>query len=596
MLEPRIYRMSLVLPALALLVLAFSLSSASGARQSSLAPVVFNGANVAQTARALSRADPHPQAGTASDRALASTVAASLRASALGFTVSGDDYVAATAQGQRSLTNVIATRPGTASGEGAIVVAAPRAGPGRAGLASTAMLVELGRVLGGQTLRRTIVLASVDGVAGARRLAGTLRGPIDAVVVLGDVGSARVASSVVLPWSGRDALAPTALRNTLGAAFSTATGARAGAPHILSQLAHLAFPLSISAQAPFADRGIPAVELSLSGERAPSAGGRAAGAGRLGSIGQAVLSTVSALDSTGPVAAPSAYVIVDGQVVPNWAVALFVLALIVPVALTTIDGLARVRRRRRPLVGGLRAVLAAAAPFLSAALVLVLGGVVGALPTLPDAPAPGAVTVSAGAIVVMVLALLAALACAMLIRPAFTALERDGDESAAHDAGAAATMLVMCVVVALVWIADPFAAALLIPALHLWLWALDRDLPLPAIARVVMIAAGLLPTVGLVVYYAHLLGFGAGPLAWEAVLLLSGHATSWLAAIEWSIALGCLLSATIVVLVAARAGRDPGERARPHRLCRTGIARGHEVRVAPLSAPDTIASCAPAAS
>jgi enoyl-CoA hydratase/carnithine racemase len=110
----------------------------------------------------------------------------------------------------------------------------------------------------------------------------------------------------------------------------------------------------------------------------------------------------------------------------------------------------------------------------------------------------------------------------------------------------------MCVVAGLLWIADPFAAALLIPALHLWLWALDRDLPLPAIARLAMIIVGLLPTAGLVVFYAHLLGFGPAPLAWEAVLLLSGHATSWVEAIEWSIALGCLVSATIVVLVRAR--------------------------------------------
>jgi hypothetical protein len=551
MLEPRIYRMSLLLPALALLVLAFSLSSAPGARQSTLAPVVFNGANVAGTARALQSDDPHRDAGTPSDRALAAAVVTRLRASALGFTVARDDYVAATPRGRRSLVNVIATRPGTASGEGAIVVASPRAGTGRSGLASTAMLVELGRVLGGETLQRTIVLASVDGVAGARRLAQTLRGPIDAVVVLGDVGSTHVTSPVVLPWSGREALAPTALRDTLGAAFDAQTGIPAGAPHILSQLAHLAFPLTISAQAPFADRRIPAVELSVSGERGPGAGNPAAGAGRLGATGQAVLSTVSALDSTGPVAAPSAYVVVDRQVVPSWAIALFVLALIIPVVLTTIDGLARARRRRHPLVGGLRAVLAAACPFLAAAAVLVIGGAVGALPVVPDAPAPGAVAVSAEAIAVMALALLVGLACAALIRPAFVALARDGDEGA-HDGAAAATMLVMCVVAGLLWIADPFAAALLIPALHLWLWALDRDLPLPAIARVAMIVVGLLPTAGLVVFYAHLLGFGAGSAAWEAVLLLSGHATSWVAAIEWSLALGCLVSATIVVLVHAR--------------------------------------------
>jgi hypothetical protein len=575
MLDPRIYRMSLLLPALALLVLAFSLTGEPGARQSSLAPVAFDGANVAHTARMLQGEYPQRSPGSQADRKLAAAVAARLRASAVGFSVTRDGDVAATAGGNRSPVNVIATRPGTSSGEGAIVVAASRAGSGRAGLAGTAMLLELGRVLGGETLQRTVVLASVDGVAGARRLAQTLPGPIDAVVMLGDVGTTRVRSPVVLPWSGREALAPASLRNTVASAFSGQTGIRAGDPHILSQLAHLAFPLTLSAQAPFADRGIPAVELSMSGERNPGAGDPAAGRGRLGAIGQGVLSAVSALDASGSVAAPSAYVIVDNQVVPSWAIALFVLSLILPVVLTTVDGLARARRRRYPLGRALRAVLAAACPFLAAVVVLVIGGVVGALPAFPDALAPGAVAVSGGAIAVMVVGLLAALACVAALRPAFASVIRPGATGAtgatdpatgatdparparpavdgAHDGIAAATMLVLCVVVVVVWIANPFAAALLIPALHLWLWAVDSDLPLPALARLVMIGLGVLPTAGIVVFYAHLLGFDGGGLAWEAVLLLSGHATSWVAAIEWSVALGCLLSATVLVLAGAR--------------------------------------------
>jgi hypothetical protein len=533
MLDPRIYRMSLLLPALALLVLAFSLTGEPGARQSSLAPVAFDGANVAHTARMLQGEYPQRSPGSQADRNLAAAVAARLRASAVGFSVTRDADVAATAGGNRLPVNVIATRPGTSSGEGAIVVAASRAGSGRAGLAGTAMLLELGRVLGGETLQRTVVLASVDGVAGARRLAQTLPGPIDAVVMLGDVGTTRVRSPVVLPWSGREALAPASLRNTVASAFSGQTGIRAGDPHILSQLAHLAFPLTLSAQAPFADRGIPAVELSMSGERNPGAGDPAAGRGRLGAIGQGVLSAVSALDASGSVAAPSAYVIVDNQVVPSWAIALFVLSLILPVVLTTVDGLARARRRRYPLGRALRAVLAAACPFLAAVVVLVIGGVVGALPAFPGATgATGATDPATGA--------------TDPARPARPAV--DG----AHDGIAAATMLVLCVVVVVVWIANPFAAALLIPALHLWLWAVDSDLPLPALARLVMIGLGVLPTAGIVVFYAHLLGFDGGGLAWEAVLLLSGHATSWVAAIEWSVALGCLLSATVLVLAGAR--------------------------------------------
>ena len=568
-LDPRIYRMSLLLPALALLVLAFSLTAQPGARQSSLAPGAFDGANVAGGMRALQTDFPHRAAGSPGDGRVAGVVQTSLGASQSGFSVSRDTYVGHTAHGERALVDVEATRPGISSGEGAIVVVAPRNAPGRAGASATAMLLELGRVLGGETLQRTVVLASVDGVQGARHLAQTLRGPVDAVIVLGDVAGTRAHAPVVIPWSAQERLAPTELRNTLAAAFTSETGARAGAPDLLSQLGHLAFPLTLSAQAPFADRGLAAVELSMSGERGPSAGEPVGGAGRLGAVGRAVVSTVTAFDGAGPVPAPSAYVIVAGQIVPTWAVALFVLALILPVALTTIDGLARARRRRYPLGHALQAVLAAASPFLAAGIVIVLGGVVGALPVSPDALAPGAVAPSGGAIAVMAVAVLAALGCAAAARPLWARLLRREDPAAATDAGsrdtrasgadrvwsgtAAATLLVMCVVAVALWIADPFAAALIVPALHLWLWALDCDLALPAPARAALLVLGAVPTAGLVLFYAHTLGFAPPGLAWEAVLLLSGHAISWVAAIEWSLALGCLLSAAGLVASRVRA-------------------------------------------
>jgi hypothetical protein len=565
MLDGRIYRMSLVIPALALVVLAFSLTGQPGALRSSLAPVAFNAGNVAATMRTLQARDPNRSPGSPGDDAVAADVARTLSVKD-GYSVSTGEFQGETVHGERTLREVVATRAGTDSGDGSIVVVAPRDEPGLAGISSTAMLMELARVLSGQTLNRTIVLVSTSGSqgsAGAMHLAATLPAPVDAVLVLGDVASRRRSQPIIVPWTTRMAIAPARLRNTLAVALAGQSGIRANPPHVLSQLAHLAFPLTLSEQGVFGARGIPAVELSLSGERGPRATNAVVGVGALGGIGQGVLSAITALGEGSAVPAPSADVLFDGEMVPSWAISLFVLALIVPVVLTMIDGLARAHRRRYPVGRSLVATLAAATPFLAAGIVLLLARAVGTLRSPPGPVAPGAIPVTGGAIAAMALALLAALGCAALIRPLFASLitreparpSRDSRTRAPErpgDGTAAAMLLVLCVVAVLVWLADPVAAALLVPALHLWLWAVDSDLPLPLPGRLAMLVLGVLPVAALVVFYAHSLGLGPGQLAWGAVLLFAGHIVSWTAAVEWSLVLGCLVSAVVLVIAVAR--------------------------------------------
>src|SRR5579875_3401123 len=312
MLDGRIYRMSLIIPALALLVLAFSLTPQPAALHSALSPIAFNGSAVNSTMRSLAREYPDRTAGSPADQHLAGRVAGALSRS--GFAVSTDEFSGETVHGERVLENVVATRAGSATGAGAVVVVAPRGESGVAGMSGTAMLMELGRVLGGEALDRPIVLASVSGgagAAGALRLAGRLPRPVDAVVVLGDVASTRRAQPLIVPWSRNATVAPTRLRNTLSAALAGQGGIHATPPGVFSQLAHLAFPFTISPQGPFAAQGIPAIDLSFSGERGPSASGRALGAGALDGIGQGALEAVAALDRGPSVGAPSGDLLFD---------------------------------------------------------------------------------------------------------------------------------------------------------------------------------------------------------------------------------------------------------------------------------------------
>jgi hypothetical protein len=568
MLDPRIYRAGLVVAALGLIVLAFSLANQPAGSRSTLAPGAFDGQTAYASMRALYGSYPSREPGSSADDRLGHDVAQTLGSSQDGFTVQRERFTAQTVIGARKLTDVVATRPGTESGS--IVIVAPRDGAssqGAAGLSGTATLLELGSVVSGETLQRTVVLASVsgsEGTAGVRHLVSTLPAPIDAVVVLGDLATADQRQPIVIPWSTNDKLAPPVLVNTVARALSDQHAAHATMPGALEQLAHLAFGLTVSGQAPFIGAGVPAVTLSESGERGPSAAAPLGTEAAFAATGRSVLETISALDSAPTVAAPSSFALFDGKVVPGWAISLFVLTLIVPVLLTTVDACARARRRGYPLLRSLVAVLGTALPFVAAVLVVLIGrlaGLIGAAP--PGASPAGAVALGAGPIAVLVAAGVVALAMVPLVRGPFRAVDRLPVAKETRDSrarvvdrrgdGTAAMMLaVLCVVTLVIWLQNPYAAALLVPALHLWLWAIDSDLALPLPARLVMVAAGAIPIALLVAYYGHSLGFTPVGLIWEAALLVAGHAVSLVALLLWSFVLGCMVTAATVVVMAAR--------------------------------------------
>jgi hypothetical protein len=568
MLDPRIYRAGLVVAALGLIVLAFSLANQPAGARSTLAPGAFDGQSAYASMQALYTKYPVREPGSSADDRLGHAVAATLGSSQDGFSVTRERFTARTVDGTRRLTDVVATRPGTESGSLVIVAARDGAADqGVAGLSGTATLLELGSDLSGETLQRTVVLASVsgsEGTAGVQHLVSTLPGPVDAVLVLGDLAAADHRQPIVIPWSDTDKLAPPALVNTVAEALSSQHAARATTPGTLAQFAHLAFPLTTSGQGPFARAGVPAVTLSESGERGPSSSTPIDSQATFTKTGRSVLETISALDSAGPVAAPSSFVLFDGKVVPGWAIALFVLTLIVPVLVTTIDACARASRRGYPLLRSLIAVLGTALPFVAALLVVLIGRLVGLISAAPPGPSQaGAVSLSTGPIAVLVAAGIVALAMVPLVRGPFLAVERQPTAKESRDSrvrtvdrrgdGIAAMMLaVLCGVTLVIWLRNPYAAALLVPALHLWLWAIDSDLRLRLPARLLMVAAGAVPVALVVVYYGVSLQFTPIGLLWEAALLVAGHAVSLVTLVLWSFVLGCMATAVTVVVMAAR--------------------------------------------
>jgi hypothetical protein len=546
MLDPRIYRAGLVAVALAVIVFAFSFQDQPGAAHATLVPDAFNSQYAYTQAKTLATDYPDRQPGSVDDDDLATQIAKMFtndnRAIKDAFTVSTNTYTANTAVGVRTLEAVIATRTGTQNGS--IVVVAPRdeSPSGAAGVSGTATLESLANVLSGETLNHTIVLASISGSAGqagAEQLARDLPGPIDAVIVLGDMGGTHVSKPVIVPWSDGVGIAPMALRDTVGAAVSSQSTVRTGGTSLASQFVHLAFPLTISDQAPFNALGIPAVELSASGERGPAAD-EPISQGRIAGLGQAALESITALDGAPTVPAPNAYMLVAGKVVPPWAIRLFVLVLILPVLGAAIDGLARANRRRYPLAFSMLSVLALTAPFVLVVLATLGAKLIGLLPVVPPEPiGPGAIPIHAGNwALIAVLALLLVGGFALM---RWLALIDAGD-------GAPVVPAVLCGVAIAIWITNPVAAALLVLALHLWLWLADPELRLHPAATLALLLVGLAPMAFVLAYYATSLGYGPGSLLWTLMLMLASGQIGLVAAFEWCLALGCTGAMVLVAL------------------------------------------------
>jgi hypothetical protein len=545
-LDPRIYRAGFLPILFALVLVGFSLRELPRPLTASLAPDAFDGAAAFRQLDRLAAEAPLRRPGSTGDGLVARRVGDTLRAN--GFRVGVHRVAAETVDGERELQTVIGERAGFSSRR--ILVLAHRDALGRgarAELSGTAALLELARVLGGRTLNRTLVLASTSGgtagLEAAERLAERALAPVDAVLVLGDMAGTRTDRPLVVPWSQSTALAPLALRRTVEAALMTEARLRAGGARPAVQLARLAFPLALGEQGPFDAHGVGAVLLSASGERPPAADAPVS-AQRLTAFGRAALRSVGALDGGGDVPASEPYLTLERKVLPAWPVRLLAIALMLPVLLAAVDAFARVRRRRERVGTWLAWVAAGALPFLLAAL-LAIGLFRTGLIEAPAGPVAGLASAPDGAALasVAVLWLLAWLGLRRLVPRLL------GVEGTAPAAGAAtAVVLVLCATTLAVWLANPYASLLLIPALHLWLLAMAPETHLRRPAALALWAAGLLAPLLVAYAYARQLGLDPLELAWMLLLLVAGGGLSPLAVLAWSVALGCTAAALVVVL------------------------------------------------
>src|SRR2546430_1833736 len=156
------------------------------------------------------------------------------------------------------------------------------------------------RAFAGRRLRQTLVLVSASGGrggnAGASAWARAPGGPVDAVVVLGDLASSRVRGPLIVPWSNGLGIAPLGLQRTVALSLGLETGRRVPQTGVGSQFARLAVPLTPSEQGEVAVHGLPAVLLTVAGERGPG-DARAVSQDRLQEMGRSTLRSITALDA-----------------------------------------------------------------------------------------------------------------------------------------------------------------------------------------------------------------------------------------------------------------------------------------------------------
>ena len=361
----------------------------------------------------------------------------------------------------------------------------------QAELSGTAALLELARVFAARETQRTIVLVSTSGGsggdAGAMDFLAHQDGPVDAAIVLGNLAGKAQRKPFVVPYSDGFGSASELLQRTVAGAIMLELGGNPGAPSALGQLAHLAFPFATGEQGALNAAGLQSVLVQASSERVPPRGrsGRRGTVGRLRSRGAD--RGRRAGHGAGPRGERSRRAWSLGrQVIPEWALRLLLAALLIPPLLLTADGYARLRRRRG------RAAIARSpegwagprsAPCRSslAALFAKALGSLGALHAAPAMPTPaGALPLGAEATRAVLAVVLVFALCwlawprvvrrlGLRVRPENDARpRRPGDARRADRCGV------------VVWALNPYAALLVLPAMHLWLLIVDPRAAAPA--------------------------------------------------------------------------------------------------------------------
>jgi hypothetical protein len=558
----RIYRASLVVAVLALVVVMFSLQERPRALTAPIAPDAFRGDVAWTDGKRLADRFPDRRPGSAGDAALGDAVES--RFKALGLETSRDRFKAEWNGEDTSMSNVIGVL--SANSDRQVLVISHRDAGGRPGASSamgTAGLLELAAALDGSSRQKTFVLVSTDGgaadSAGARRLAEIYpnRSKVDAVLVLDDLAASPGRAPYVLPWSNDSHRGSAQLLRTVESALAREADVAPDSESAAGQFVRQAWPLTLREQGPLVAAGMDAVTLTGHGELAPSPSADGLGRtspDRLGNFGRSAFAAALALDSASSVEkSPRRYIVTGSHIVPGWAFMLLALGFALPALVTALDAFARASRRRLHMGAWTRWVLAGSIPFAVTLFVTWILELVDALPsTISEALSP-----SAGPGFGEVGIALGALAATLLLGWRYLRPAVMGPDARRLEAPGAAAEVALALLISLealaVCITNPFTALLLVPAAHLCLLAAAPRTPSRPLLIGAMTIGGLtLPALALL-YYGVQLDLGLDPSAY-ALMVLTAATGSLPGAI-----LAALVAGSFASTVAVALGREAPE-------------------------------------
>ena len=310
-----------------------------------------------------------------------------------------------------------------------------------------------------------------------------------------------------------------------------------------AQWLRVGLPLTVGEQGEVVPEHIAAVLLSATGERGPGAE-RSVSEGRLNDFGRAALRAITALDGRhGGSLGVRAQVVSGNNVLPAWSVWLLVGALLLPVFVCSIDAFARASRRRQPMAAWLAWAGTSALPLLLTAAVALLLGVTGLLPAAPHAPvAEGAATFGAAGWACLGGVVLVGVAAFPLRRYLLGALGLRPDAGPPGDSlGAGAAVALLAAMVALgVWLANPFAAALLVPGAHIALFVAAPEVRLRRWLALALLVVAALPGLVAVVYYSRQFGLSPAQVPATMLQVVAGGHFGIAGLLGWSYVLGTL--------------------------------------------------------
>jgi hypothetical protein len=165
--------------------------------------------------------------------------------------------------------------------------------------------------------------------------------------------------------------------------------------------------------------------------------------------------------------------------------------------------------------------------------------------------AAGAIPVGGTGIAALIAMALAAVLTWIVLRPVL--LRAAGVTGRPQGDGAGIALLVMwCALAGVLWLANPYAAALLVPGAHLLLVVVAREVRLRRALAFALVVLAAVPFALVDLSIAGQLGLSPGDFAWFCVLLVAGGIVGPFGWVVWSLVVVCLLTAARFALRARR--------------------------------------------